>query len=108
LIWRELRFATEVGRFADELATDGLLPPELERRPSGRPTVAAAAAEFQRCQHQVAAAPRDPAAWFAMSLAYDAGGDRKRARAAMGHALALRGGDINHQIPAILTDPTEP
>jgi hypothetical protein len=48
---------------------------------------------------QVAASPQDPAAWFAVSLAYDAGADRKRARAAMRHAVALRSGDLDAPIP---------
>lgn len=99
LVWRELRFATEVQQFADELAAAGALPPELPRRPSGRPTVEAAEAEFVRCEELVRHSPQDPAAWFAMSLAYDAGGDRKRARAAMGHAVALRAGDYDHPVP---------
>lgn len=105
LVWRELRFATEVQQFADELAAADALPPELPRRPSGRPTVEAAEAEFARCEDSVRQSPQDPAAWFSMSLAYDAGGDRKRARAAMGHALALRSGDLNHRIPPILKQP---
>lgn len=99
LVWRELQFATSVQGLADELAAEGKLPPELERRPSGRPTPEAAAAEFDRCLAEVAAAPQDVAAWFALSLAYDAGGDRKRARAAMRHAVALREGNIDDPIP---------
>ena len=99
LVWRELQFASSVQDLADELAAAGKLPPELERRPSGRPTPEAAQAEFDRCLAQVAASPQDPAAWFAVSLAYDAGADRKRARAAMRHAVALRSGDLDAPIP---------
>jgi hypothetical protein len=104
LVWRELRFAAAVQHLADELATRNQLPPELERRPSGRPTVAAATAEFTRCQEEIQQNPRDPAAWYALALAYDAGGDRKRARAAMAHALALYEGDSDHPLPPILSD----
>ena len=99
LIWRELEFAASVQELADELAAAGQLPPELERRPSGRPTPEAAQAEFDRCLAMVTAEPLDPAAWFAMSLAYDAGSDRKRARAAMRHAVALHSGELDHPVP---------
>lgn len=104
LVWKELQFATSVQGLADELAAAGKLPPELERRPSGRPTPQAAQAEFDRCLGEVALAPLDPAAWFAMSLAYDAGGDRKRARAAMRHALALHQGELDHPMPPELRE----
>lgn len=104
LVWRELQFASSVQVLADELAEAGQLPPELERRPSGRPTPAAAQAEFDRCLTEVASSPQDPAAWFAMSLAYDAGGDRKRARAAMRHAVALHSGDLDAPIPPELRE----
>lgn len=99
LVWRELQFASSVQALADELAVSGKLPPELERRPSGRPTPEAAEAEFDRCVAEVGLSPQDPAAWFAVSLAYDAGGDRKRARAAMRHAVALHNGDLDAPIP---------
>lgn len=104
LVWREIRFASAVQQLSDELALQQLLPPELERRPSGRPTVAAAMAEFNRCQDLLAQQPEDPAAWYALALAYDAGGDRKRARAAMAHAVALYQGDADHPVPPILAD----
>lgn len=104
LVWRELQFATSVQGLADELATAGQLPPELERRPSGRPTPEAAQAEFDRCLADVASSPQDPAAWFALSLAYDAGGDRKRARAAMRHALTLHAGDLDAPVPPQLRE----
>lgn len=104
LVWREIRFAMSVQELSDDLAVRQLLPPELERRPSGRPTVSAAMAEFNRCQEMLAEGPDDPAAWYALALAYDAGGDRKRARAAMAHAVALHQGDTDHPIPPILAD----
>lgn len=107
LVWREIRFAMAVQQLSDELAATYRLPPELERRPSGRPTVAAAMAEFKRCQQLIAEQPEDPANWYALALAYDAGGDRKRARAAMAHAVALFQGDTTHPVPPILSNVQE-
>lgn len=105
LVWRELAFASTVQRLADRLAEAGQLPPELPRTPSGRVQPDAAAAEFDAAVAQVAAAPRDPAAWFRMSLAYDAGRDRPRARAAMRYAVALELGKAPAAPPERLRPP---
>jgi Flp pilus assembly protein TadD len=40
---------------------------------------------------QAEAAPEDWRSWYRLALAYDAAGDRTRARAAARHALALHG-----------------
>lgn len=92
LVWREINFAGKVQRLADELAARGQLPGALELTPGGRVVAAAAAEEFRRCSALVAEQPRDAAAWYAMALAYDAGRDRTRARAAMRYAVALHQG----------------
>lgn len=105
LVWRELAFASQVQQLADRLAAAGQLPPELPRTPSGRVQPDAAEVEFVAAGEQVAAAPRDPAAWFRMSLAYDAGRDRPRARAAMRYAVALEQGDAPSELPARLRPP---
>lgn len=105
MVWRELSFAGRVQRLADELAAAGDLPPELPRTPGGRVQPEAAAAEFARCESLVAARPGDPAAWFAMSLAYEAGRDRPRARAAMRYAVALADGKATGGPPARLLPP---
>ena len=42
---------------------------------------------------QTEAAPEDWRTWFRLALAYDAAGDRTRARAAARHAVALHDGD---------------
>ena len=83
----------------------GQLPPELPRTPSGRVQPDAAVVEFAAASEQVASAPRDPAAWFRMSLAYDAGRDRPRARAAMRHAIALEHGNAPDDPPERLRPP---
>jgi hypothetical protein len=105
LVWRELAFASMVQRLADRLAGIGQLPPELPRTPSGRVQRDAAAAEFDAALAQVTAGPRDPAAWFRMSLAYDAGRDRPRARAAMRYAVALEAGTAPADPPERLRPP---
>ncbi len=104
LVWREIAFAARVQRLADELAARGQLPPELPRTPGGRVERPAAAAEFTRCEALVADEPDSPAAWFALAWAYEAGRDRKRARAAMRHAVALDDGGAG-PAPSGLTHP---
>jgi hypothetical protein len=105
LVWKEIRFAGQVQELADRLGAAGQLPPELPRTPSGRVQLDAAAEEFTETLAQVADAPRDPAAWFRMSLAYDAGRDRPRARAAMRYAVALDRGEAPAAPPARLLPP---
>lgn len=89
LVWREIAMARKVQRLADRLAAQGQLPEELPRTPGGRVLPDAAEAEFARCSRQASERPQDAAAWFQLALAYDAARDRKRARAAMRHAVAL-------------------
>jgi len=89
---RELLFGRATGRLADELAAGGGLPvDDLQRRPSGRVVRADAERLFTRYRGEVEADPDDWAAWFRLSLAYDASGDRRRARAAARHAVELHG-----------------
>jgi Flp pilus assembly protein TadD len=52
---------------------------------------AAADAFFERIRAETEASPDDWRSWFRLALAYDAAGDRTRARAAARHALALHG-----------------
>ena len=51
----------------------------------------AADAQFQQMREQTEARPDDWRSWFRLALAYDAAGDRTRAREAARHALALHG-----------------
>lgn len=105
LVWKEIRFAGQVQELADRLGAAGQLPPELPRTPSGRVQLDAAAEEFAETLAHVSASPRDPAAWFRMSLAYDAGRDRPRARAAMRYAVALERGEAPAEPPTRLLPP---
>lgn len=89
---RELMFGRATERLADELAAVGGLPvDDLQRRPSGRVVRADAERLFSRCRAEVEEDPDDWARWFRLSLAYDASGDRRRARAAVRHAIELHG-----------------
>ena len=86
----ELLFAFRAERLLGVLRTEGGLPvDDLPRLPSGRPDPAAADAQFPTYQAEVEAAPDSWRAWFRLSLAYDASGDRKRARWAMREAIKL-------------------
>ncbi|WP_298804927.1 hypothetical protein [uncultured Pseudokineococcus sp.] len=89
---RELLFGRASERLADELAAAGALPvDDLRRRPSGRVVREDAERLFTRYRAEVEERPEDWAAWYRLSLAYDAAGDRRRARAAARHAIELRG-----------------
>lgn len=87
---RELLFGFSSGRLVGLLGDEGELPvEELPTRPSGRSFREAADAEFPKFQAEVDAAPEDWRAWFRLGLAYDASGDRRRARRAIRTAIAL-------------------
>ncbi|MDY6055124.1 hypothetical protein [Micrococcus sp.] len=91
LIGRELLFGIQTERLADELAATGGLPvDDLPRSPGGRIDRAAADAQFQRWAEEATAAPEDWRARYRLALAYDASGDRSRARAAAREAVRLR------------------
>lgn len=90
VLWREWVFGRATQRLGAELAARGELPvDDLPRRPSGRPERAAADARFAEVRTRVEADPDSWARWFELAVAYDAAGDRKRARASMRRAIAL-------------------
>ena len=87
---RELQFGSRTEKMAHILAEEGGLPVDnLPRTPAGRIIREAADAEFPRYQAEVEAEPQSWRAWFRLSCAYDAAGDRKRARSAMRQAGKL-------------------
>lgn len=89
-LMRELLFGAQTERLADVLADEGGLPPDtLPRTPAGRIVREAADAEFERYREEADAAPNDWRSWFRLSCAYDAAGDRRRARAAMRRAISM-------------------
>lgn len=87
---RELQFGARTERLAGILEQEGGLPPDtLPRTPGGRIVRAAADAEFEKYRAEADAAPDDWRSWFRLSCAYDAAGDRKRARSSMRQAIDM-------------------
>ncbi len=91
LVAREWALAVAVQRMADELAARGELPVDtLPRSPAGRIDRAAAREAFEAARADAEAHPADGAARVRLGFAYDAAGDRRRARAALRLAARLR------------------
>ncbi|WP_285245391.1 hypothetical protein [Pseudarthrobacter sp. fls2-241-R2A-127] len=87
---RELMFGARTEQMAKVLEAEGGLPvDELPRTPGGRIVRAAADAEFEKYRVEAESAPEDWRSSFRLSCAYDAAGDRKRARASMRDAVRL-------------------
>lgn len=92
-IGRAWLLATRVQAMADELAAAGALPvDDLPRSARGEVDRAAAAEAFEPLRVAVEADPESWRAWYDVAFAYDAAGDRRRARAALRTAAALRRG----------------
>jgi len=86
----ELLFAVRADRLAKRLEDEGGMPSEpVPVSPSGRVDRAAADALFPSYQAAVHAEPESWRAWFRLGLAYDASGDRRRARWATRTAIKL-------------------
>lgn len=89
-LFAELVFGFRSGRLGRKLAEEGELPmQDLPRLASGRVERVAADAEFERYQAEAEAAPERWESWYRLGLAYDACGDRRRARGAIRRAIAL-------------------
>jgi hypothetical protein len=87
---RELLFGARMEQMAKVLEAEGGLPVDnLPRTPAGRIVREAADREFELYRSQAEAAPEDWRSWFRLSCAYDASGDRKRARSSMRDAVRL-------------------
>ena len=84
---RKIHVATQTGSGIRVASVD-----DLPRRPSGRPVREAADAKFAEVRTRVQADPDSWERWFELSCAYDAAGDRTRARSAMRRAIALHDG----------------
>jgi hypothetical protein len=92
---RELMFGARTEKMARILEAEGGLPvDDLPRTPAGRIIRAAADQEFEKYRAEAEAAPGDWRSWFRLSCAYDAAGDRKRARASMRDAGRLFRGNV--------------
>ncbi len=87
-VWREVSFGLATERLAKLLdAAGGLAVDDLPRRASGRVDRAAADAAFASYRQTVEQDPEDWRAWYRLATAYDAAGDRRRARAAAREAI---------------------
>jgi tetratricopeptide (TPR) repeat protein len=90
LLFRELRFGMVSARLVRQLREEGNLPvDDLPHRPSGRALRSAADEELPVFAADVDSAPESWRAWFRLGLAYDACGDRKRARESIRRAITL-------------------
>lgn len=86
----DLVFVVRGENLVKRLGAEGGLPvDDLPRLASGRPDPAAADLEFPRYQAEVESEPESWRAWLRLGLAYDASGDRRRARWATRRAIAL-------------------
>lgn len=89
-IFVELRFGIATEKLVARVEAEGAWPDlDIETRPSGRPVRASADAAFAKFSAATEQNETDFHAWFNLSLAYDACGDRRRARVAMRRAIAL-------------------
>lgn len=86
---RELRFGASTEKLARILDTEGLLPEDNLPRVRGRIDRDAADEQFEIYRTETEAAPDNWRSWYRLGLAYDAAGDRKRARAAIRDAITL-------------------
>lgn len=92
---REIIFGARIQSMADAMAQAGELPQDnYQRTAAGRISRTDADAQFATFQRAVEQNPERWQNWFNLSLAYDASGDRKRARSAMRDAITLRAGKI--------------
>lgn len=90
ILWREIQFGIQVEKMGRQLADEGgLLADDLPRATGGGVDRDAADAQFEQVKHQVEADPGDWRSWYRLAASYDAARDRKRARAAMYHAIDL-------------------
>lgn len=89
-VGRELFFGFQASHLLRRMEAEDALPiDDLPKRPSGATERSAADEEFPRWRAEVEAAPDDWRAWYRLGLAYDAAGDRRRARGAVRRAITL-------------------
>jgi cytochrome c-type biogenesis protein CcmH/NrfG len=87
---RELWFGVRAQQLGKRLEAEGALPQEeVSVRPSGRVAREDGDAVFPAYRADVEAHPDDWRAWYRLGLAYDAAGDRRRAREAVRAAIRL-------------------
>jgi hypothetical protein len=87
-VFSELQFGFRAQKLAEQLQTQGYFGPELDYRPSGKASKESAQKEFERISAGLQLGETWQL-WFQLGQAYEASGDRKRARAAIRKAIAL-------------------
>lgn len=87
-IFVELRFGFWAQKLARRLVEEDFPELAVELRPSGKATKESAASEFSRISSEIQA-DESWQLWFRLGEAYDANGDRKRARQSIRRAIAL-------------------
>lgn len=87
-IFSELRFGIRAQKLGERLVAEGVSELLLEYRASGKATKESAQREFERVS-QALSQGESWQLWFQLGQAYDANGDRKRARSAIRKAIAL-------------------
>lgn len=93
-LWREIAFGTGSQRILRRLEAEGGLDElGLPSLPSGRADRQVASEAFPRFREAVEAAPDSWRDWLRLGLAYDAAGDRRRARQAVRRAIELERSD---------------
>lgn len=86
----EIVFGVRSERLGRKLGAGGRDPmADLPHLPSGRVERSAADEVFPKFKAHAEAAPESWEAWYRLGLAYDACGDRRRARGAIRRAIAL-------------------
>ena len=88
-LWRELAFGLRSQALVRRLEEEGSLDLGIPSLPSGRPERAVADAAFPAFRAAAEAEPESWRAWLRLGLAYDAAGDRRRARSAVRRAIEL-------------------
>lgn len=86
-IARELVFGLQAEKLVQRAISEGIAELDLELRPSGRATKESAQRAFEQVSESFD--EESWSAWLALSEAYEAAGDRKRARSAMRKAISL-------------------
>lgn len=90
VLGRELWFGVRAQLLGQHLAGENGLPAEsVAMRPSGRVVREDADAVFPAYRAEVEQSPEDWRGWYRLGLAYDASGDRRRARGAIRTAIRL-------------------
>jgi hypothetical protein len=92
-LWREIMFGVRSQALVRRLDAEGGLDLGIPVTPSGRPERVAADAAFGGFRDAAEADPESWRAWLRLGLAYDAAGDRRRARAAVRQAITLERGE---------------